>query len=218
MASDQKIRGDKKQRKIGSFAGWVLRLVGATLRIEVEDKSGLLKGSDNPILWAFWHNAVFVLPYLSLTCFSHRRVVVLTSASKDGAILESAVAVFGIEAVRGSSSRRAVAALIALRKAIKSGADVCITPDGPRGPRYIVQPGIIKMAESTGAPIIPIHVEFDRCWKLDTWDAFRVPVPFSRVSVTLGEPIKIEACISAEQFEQARVDLEAVMQVGLDDI
>ena len=74
------------------------------------------------------------------------------------------------------------------------------------------------MAESTGAPIVPIRVEFDRCWKLDTWDAFRVPVPFSRVSVILGEPIKIDLGLDTEQFEQARADLESVMQEGLDDI
>ena len=150
--------------------------------------------------------------------FSHRKVVVLTSASKDGAVLESAVTVCNIEAVRGSSSRRAVAALIALRKAIKSGNDVCITPDGPRGPRYTLQPGIIKIAESTGAPIVPIRVEFDRCWKLSTWDAFRVPVPFSRVLVIFENPVKVETGIDAEEFEKVRTSVEATMQVDLDDI
>jgi len=74
------------------------------------------------------------------------------------------------------------------------------------------------MAESTGAGIIPIRVEFDRCWKLNTWDAFRVPVPFSRVSIILEKPVKFETGMDAEQFEQARADLEAVMQVDLDDI
>jgi len=218
MGKHQEIRGDQKQRVIGTIVGWVLRLVGATLRIEIDDRAGLSQSSENPVLWSCWHNTVFVLPYMRVKYFSHRKVVVLTSASKDGAVLESAVAVCNIEAVRGSSSRRAVAALIALRKAIKSGNDVCITPDGPRGPKYTLQPGIIKMAESTGAGIIPIRVEFDRCWKLNTWDAFRVPVPFSRVSVILENPVKVEAGIDAEEFEQARADLEAVMQVDLDDI
>ncbi len=88
MAREQEIRGDKKQRIIGSFAGWVLRLVGSTLRIEVDDKSGLSGSSENPVLWAFWHNTVFVMPYVRLKFFAHRKVVVLTSASKDGAVLE----------------------------------------------------------------------------------------------------------------------------------
>ncbi len=218
MGKHQEIRGDKKQRVIGIIVGWVLRLVGATLRIEIDDRAGLSQSSENPVLWSCWHNTVFVLPYMRLKFFSHRKVVVLTSASKDGAVLESAVAVCNIEAVRGSSSRRAVAALIALRKAIKSGNDVCITPDGPRGPRYSLQPGIIKMAESTGAPIVPIRVEFDRCWKLSSWDAFRVPVPFSRVSVILEKPVRVEAGIDAEEFEKVRANVEATMQVDLDDI
>lgn len=218
MGSHQEIRGSRKQRIIGSFAGWVLRLVGSTLRVTVNDKSGLSESSENPVLWAFWHNTVFVMPYVRLKFFAHRKVVVLTSASKDGAVLESAVAVCDIGAVRGSSSRRAVAALVALRKAIKSGLDVCITPDGPRGPRYSLQPGIVKMAESTGAPIVPIRVEFDRCWKLGTWDAFRIPVPFSKVLVHLGEPVRIEKGIDADAFELARVALEQSMQVGLEDI
>ncbi len=218
MAKKQEIRGDKKQRVIGTIVGWVLRLVGSTLRMEVDDRAGLSESNGNPVLWCCWHNTVFVLPYMRVKFFSHRKVVVLTSASKDGAILESAVAVCNIEAVRGSSSRRAVAALIALRKAVKSGNDVCITPDGPRGPRYKLQPGIIKMAESTGAGIIPIRVKFHRCWKLGTWDAFRVPVPFSRVSVILEKPVMVEAGTGAEEFEQVRADVESVMHVGLDDI
>ena len=218
MGKQQEIRGDKKQRVIGTIVGWVLRLVGSTLRVEVDDRAGLSESSENPVLWSCWHNTVFVLPYMRVKFYSHRKVVVLTSASKDGAVLESAVAVCNIEAVRGSSSRRAVAALIALRKAVKSGNDVCITPDGPRGPRYKLQPGIIKMAESTGASIVPIRVEFDRCWKLGTWDAFRIPVPFSKVSVILEKSVKVEAGIDAEQFEKTRLELEAIMQVGLDDI
>ncbi|MEO1858195.1 MAG: lysophospholipid acyltransferase family protein [Rubritalea sp.] len=218
MADHHEIRGDKKQRFIGRIAGWVLRIVGATLRVDIEDKAGLSESTENPVIWAFWHNTVFVLPYMRVKYYSHRKVVVLTSASKDGAVLESAVAVCDIGAVRGSSSRRAVAALIALRKAIQSGNDVCITPDGPRGPRYGLQPGIIKIAESTGAPIVPVRVEFDRCWKLGTWDAFRLPVPFSRVSVIFEEPIKVVAGIDAEGFEKVRAEIEATMQVGLDDI
>src|SRR5690606_9214875 len=112
---------------------------------------------------------------------THRKAVVLASASHDGAALASAMAVFGLGAVRGSSSRRGVAALIALKRALKSGVDVCITPDGPRGPRYGLQPGVVKLAASSGAPIIPIHVRFSSAWRLNTWDRFVLPKPFSRV-------------------------------------
>lgn len=212
MGNHHEIRGSKKQRTIGTIVGWVIRLVGATLRLEIDDRAGLSQRGASPVLWSCWHNTVFVLPYMRVKFFSHRKVVVLTSASKDGAVLENAVAVCNIGAVRGSSSRRAVAALIALRKAIKSGNDVCITPDGPRGPRYILQPGIIKMAETTGAPIVPIRVEFDRCWKLGTWDAFRIPVPFSGVRVILEDLVPISKGMSAEEFESARLRVQSILQ------
>ncbi|MFC4995180.1 lysophospholipid acyltransferase family protein [Rubritalea tangerina] len=218
MDRHREIRGSKKQRAIGKIAGWALRLVGATLDIKVTDHSGLSGRTDQPVLWAFWHNTVFVMPYVRLKFFAHRRVVVLTSASKDGAVLEHAVGVCDIGAVRGSSSRRAVAALVALRKAIKQGFDVCITPDGPRGPRYQLQAGIIKMAQATATPVVPIRVEFGRCITLGTWDAFRIPIPFSKVHVILEQPMNIPEEMDAEVFEGQRLELEGRMRVGLEDI
>ncbi|MFC5051880.1 lysophospholipid acyltransferase family protein [Rubritalea spongiae] len=218
MAKTTEIRGTGKQRIIGSVAGWGLRLVGSTLRIKVTDNSGLSGDYAKPVLWAFWHNTVFVMPYVRLKFFRHRKVVVLTSASKDGAVLESAVKVCDIGAVRGSSSRRAVAALIALRKAIKEGLDVCITPDGPRGPKYRLQAGIIKMAEATGAPLVPIRVNYSSCWRLKTWDSFRIPKPFSQVEVILEKPMEIEQGLSVELFEEKRLAVERCMQQGLDDV
>ena len=197
---------------IGKCAGWLLRLVGSTLRIQFTDDSGLFGDFSKPVLWASWHNTVFVMPYVRLKFLRHRKVVVLTSTSKDGAVLENAVGVCDIGAVRGSNSRRAVAALVALRKAIQSGLDVCITPDGPRGPKYQLQAGIIKIAESTGAPIIPIRVKFESAWKLKTWDAFRVPKPFSRVHVVLGEPLTVSKGLDEVAFEETRVLLEQKMQ------
>jgi len=163
MAKQTDIRGSWKHRMLGKCAGWAIRILGTTLKINFVDHSGYAAKGDTPVLWSLWHNAVFVMPYVGLNDMVMRDVVVLTSASKDGAVLENAVEVCGLGAVRGSSSRRAVAALIALRKAIKAGKDVCITPDGPRGPKYEAQPGIIKMAESTGAPIVPVRVK-SRAW------------------------------------------------------
>ena len=111
-----------------------------------------------------------------------------------------AMAVFGLGAVRGSSSRRAVAALVGLKRALLEGLDVCLTPDGPRGPRYRIQPGIIKLAEATGAPIVPIHVRFSSAWRLKTWDRFVIPKPFSRVEVTFAEPITLTRGMDADSL------------------
>ena len=146
-----------------------------------------------------------------------RSTVVLTSASKDGTTLATAMKLFGLGAIRGSSSRRAVSALIGMKKALKSGFDVCVTPDGPRGPRYKVQPGVIKIAQTCDAEIIPIHITYSSAWRLGTWDRFVIPKPFSRVVVIFDKPHKIEKGISEEAFENARLNLEECLIANTDD-
>lgn len=218
--SDQReIRSNRKSVVFGTLAGWLMRLLAGTLRMDIRDHSGL--GSDDrmpPVIYALWHNRIFVVPPAwGRLCGGRRRCVVLTSASHDGDMVANAMAVFGLEAVRGSSSRRAVAALVGMKQALRSGADICLTPDGPRGPRYRVQPGVVKLAESSGAPVVPIHVRFGSAWRLKSWDRFVVPMPFSRLQVTFGEPIRFERGMDAEAFEQAREKLELVLVDGADD-
>ena len=146
-----------------------------------------------------------------------RSTVVLTSASKDGTTLATAMAHFGLGAIRGSSSRRALSALIGMKKALQGGHDVCVTPDGPKGPRYIVQPGLIKVAQSTGFPIVPIHITYSSAWRLKTWDGFVIPKPFSLVTVTFGIPHFIAKSLDAEAFEEERLKLEQSLRRHADD-
>ncbi len=214
MSQQKDIRGGKKQKIIGATIGWALRILGSTLRIEICDNSSVdteVVDGSQPVLWSFWHNTIFVMPYVRIKVFGGRKVVVLTSASRDGQVLASAVAVCGIDAVRGSSSRRAVAALIALCRAVEAGNDVCITPDGPRGPRYKLQPGIIKVAQATGAPMVPITVEYKNCITLKTWDALKIPLPFSKVKVTLGAKRRAPKDLDDNDFEALRLQLQSDM-------
>ena len=214
------IRGDRKSAMLGTLAGWSMKLLAATLRLEVRDRCGI--GSPDaglpPVIFILWHNRFFTVPPAwERLCGAHRKTVALTSASHDGDMVARAMAVFGLGAIRGSSSRRAVAALVGLKRALLEGLDVCITPDGPRGPRYKIQPGFIKLAESTGAPIIPIHVRFSSAWRLKTWDRFVIPKPFSRVEVTFAEAITLARGMDAETFENERLRLEALLINGADD-
>lgn len=214
------IRASRKSAMLGTLAGWTMKLLAATLRMEVRDLCGI--GGPNstmpPAIYALWHNRFFcVPPAWNLICDGHRKTVALTSASHDGDMVARAMAVFGLGSVRGSSSRRGVAALVGLKRALQEGLDICVTPDGPRGPRYIVQPGVIKLAESTGAPIIPIHVRFSSAWRLKTWDRFVIPKPFSRVQVTFAEPIRLTRGMDAAAFENKRLNLEKLMVQGTDD-
>jgi len=120
--------------------------------------------------------------------------------------------------VRGSSSRRGVAALIALKKALKAGEQLFITPDGPRGPRYSLQPGVIKLAQSSGAPIIPVRFTHSASWRLKSWDRFHIPKPFSKVIVSIGDAIVIPSKLDENDFESYRKKVENALREGVDDI
>lgn len=214
------IRGDRKSSLLGAAAGRAMKLLAMTLRLDVRDECGIGSPDANtpPVIYILWHNRFFcVPPAWQRLCGSHRKAVALTSASHDGDMVARAMAVFGLGAVRGSTSRRGVAALVGLKRALHAGSDICLTPDGPRGPRYKMQPGVVKLAESSGAPVVPVHVRFSSAWRLKTWDRFVIPKPFSRVQVTFAEPIRLTRGMDAATFENERLKLESLLVNGTDD-
>ncbi len=219
-AKSIEIRGDRKAEILGILAGWFMRCYAKTLRFEVYDRCGVTNPGDpiKPVVFVLWHNRIFTIPPIWWrTGGNIRKAVVLTSASKDGAILSRAMEVFGLGAVRGSSSRRAVAALIGMKRALKDGLDICITPDGPRGPRYDFQPGVIKLAQSAGAPIVPIHASYSSAWRLKTWDGLVIPKPFSRITVVFDEYIIIPAALDESAFQAQLERVKAILLTGVDD-
>ncbi|RYD62829.1 MAG: DUF374 domain-containing protein, partial [Verrucomicrobiaceae bacterium] len=117
--------------------------------------------------------------------FRHRKGAALISRSKDGEILANCIERFGGEAVRGSSSRGGSSALAQLKRMIEEGYDIYITPDGPRGPRYSLSPGAVWLAQTSGAAIMRISIEYSSYWRLGRWDGFVIPKPFARIDVTL---------------------------------
>jgi Kdo2-lipid IVA 3' secondary acyltransferase len=129
---------------------------------------------------------------------------VLTSASRDGEILAQLVGQFGMAAVRGSSSRRGSRAFLELVDQVKNGNHIAITPDGPRGPRYSLGPGAVSLAQLTATPIVPMHAKFSRCFRMKSWDGFIIPLPFSKLSVTVDDPIHVPRELSNKEFEAVR--------------
>ena len=206
--------------RILAFVGaGILKTLFLTLRLRVEDPYGFVKsGSSDPAIFCFWHNRILGITFVFRRIYPKQRkgVTVLTSASKDGEILANVVAAFGMGSARGSSSRRGSRALLELVRLIRGGTDIAITPDGPRGPRYSLGPGVIQLAQSTGAQILPVHASFSRCIRMKTWDGFIIPLPFSKVSVTLGAPMTIPAQIDDEGFENERKKLEDILKYGAD--
>lgn len=217
MSAANEIKTSRRARATGRLGGWVIRLLGMTLRREVSGALEEIRSSDQPVIHVLWHNQIMASPYLWRKMYPRREVVVLTSASNDGAILASAVKVFGVGAVHGSSSRRGAAALVALRRAAKSGKDLVITPDGPRGPRYRVQPGVVKVAQTTGLPVVLMRLDYLSSWTLKTWDRFRIPKPFSRVRIVLEGPLTVPRDLDPQGFERQRLKLENSLMKGITD-
>ncbi len=172
------------------WAAWFIRFCGLFWRVRIEDPEGRL-ASPNPWILVLWHNRVLATPLAYRKWFSHRRGVVLTSPSGDGEVLARTVAAFGMGAVRGSSSRRGARALRELTGVLKEGRDVIITPDGPRGPRYQVAPGVVALAAMTGVEVLPIDIEIRGYFELGSWDRFRVPWPWGMITLRMREPINV---------------------------
>jgi len=201
-----------KARMIGGLAAALMRMMCLTYRWEVVDTTGLLADlPERSLIWAFWHNRVFALPVAYKKYFSSRSGAVLTSASKDGEIIAAVMAVFGIDSVRGSSSRKGASALLGLTDWIKRGHDVVITPDGPRGPCYRLAPGLIKLAQVTGAGIVPMRVEAASVWRFNSWDRFQVPKPFSRIRVIFEAVQTIDPELENQAFELERARIESIL-------
>ena len=219
-SKNTEIKATFTSRLLGYLAGITMKIWSLTLRYNIDDQSRIVTPDldSRPVIFALWHNRIFTMPPIwQRTGGKYRSVVVLTSASKDGTTLATAMEMFGVGAIRGSSSRRAISALIGMKKALREGYDVCVTPDGPKGPRYAVQPGLIKIAQATNTEIIPTHIKYGSAWRLKSWDRFVLPKPFSRVLVTFDKPHKVTKGISEADFESARLTLENCLIEGTDD-
>jgi lysophospholipid acyltransferase (LPLAT)-like uncharacterized protein len=186
------------------------------MRWRIEDQSGLLINTpQRPMIFAFWHNRLFLMPYLFRKHWiprKHDRVAVLVSASKDGEKLARVLKQFNLVCVRGSSSRRGREALRELTRLQKDGYDVGITPDGPRGPKYQVQPGIISLAQLTQSPIVPVSYLVSRKIVFKSWDSFMLPLPFAGCTLRIGVPITVAHDADEQSRESKRIELEAAMQ------
>jgi lysophospholipid acyltransferase (LPLAT)-like uncharacterized protein len=207
-------------RLLLTVLGWLLRvlvsLIGSTLRWHIDDSSGLLANTpERSCIFAFWHNRIFLMPYLFRKYWHTRqrdRVAVLVSASKDGEKLTQVLQKFDLICIRGSSSRRGKEALRELARLVEEGYDVGITPDGPRGPKYQCHDGVISLSQLAQAPIIPVSYDLSGKITVNSWDGFMVPLPFARATLRIGSPMTIPADADDAQREQKRLELENVLR------
>jgi lysophospholipid acyltransferase (LPLAT)-like uncharacterized protein len=161
-------------------------------------------------IYAFWHENLLLPAYH----YGRSDVHVLISQHADGELIAEVCRHLGFRTVRGSTARHGVEAL---RRLLKLGraAHLGITPDGPRGPRRQVQPGLVYVAAKTGLPIVPTGFAYDRPWRARSWDRFAVPRPWSRATCVTAEPIRVPAEASRPQLEAYRRQVEdALLRAG----
>jgi lysophospholipid acyltransferase (LPLAT)-like uncharacterized protein len=169
-----------------------------------------------PVIYCIWHNhlllAVASYDDHVLKKWHEKGLVTMVSASGDGAFLAGVLARFGIQSIRGSTSRRGPQALLEATRWLRKGYSVAITPDGPRGPSHIIQDGIIYLAQVSGRPIVPIS-NFTR-WKirLPSWDRFQLPLPFARCELYDNDPIWVPRDATEADRERLRSKLEESMR------
>jgi lysophospholipid acyltransferase (LPLAT)-like uncharacterized protein len=186
----------------GIVLGVVARLWLATLRVRVVAHASLAH-EDRPWVLSFLHGKQWPL----LAWRRRRATVVLVSLSRDGAMQSRALALQGLEIVRGSSSRGGARGLAAIVRRLKrGGADAAFAVDGPRGPYGVVKEGAVVAARATGALLVPMGSAASRAIVLRAWDRFAIAWPFTRVTVTLGAPID-------PLLEDARAQLERAIAV-----
>jgi lysophospholipid acyltransferase (LPLAT)-like uncharacterized protein len=186
-----------------------VRLLAFTCRVVREEASvAELWRTKIPAIYVLWHARLLLLPCL----YGGRRARVLASRSRDGELVTRFVTRFGFEAVRGSSSRGGASALWLLVQSLREGRDVIVVPDGPRGPREMLKPGVVALARLSGAPIVPVALGASSEWRLRSWDEFRIPRPLSRCVVRFGDPIHIAQDTDGAAEEAARKEVEAALR------
>ena len=198
------------------FVGRAIRALAKTIHYQHSEVDSQLKQLQNrPIIFCIWHNRLALsLPlYQKLIAnpYPSHRLAALVSASRDGALLSEILDGFEVQPIRGSSSRRGSRALIELIDRARKGWDIAITPDGPQGPKYQVQDGVITAAQLTGLPILPVGYELTSKWTAKSWDQFQIPWPFAACKVRTASPFHVPRYINKETRKTIQTQLQSAM-------
>jgi lysophospholipid acyltransferase (LPLAT)-like uncharacterized protein len=190
----------------------LIHLLAATLRFRWERDPASLAEAGRPYIFCTWHNRLPLAPLMYAQYLrrvgGRSRMGAMVSASRDGAMMARVLQLFGIEPVRGSSSRRGREALQEAAVLVRQGFDLAFACDGPRGPAHVVKPGVVVLAQMTGRPIVPASYVLSRKVTLRSWDRFEIPLPFSRCLIRVGHPVPVPRSHRDEEREQVRAALQ----------
>lgn len=167
--------------------GALLDMLMHTLRLHIENEAAYRErmARSKPVIFVLWHGRLLPIGFV------HRGqgAVGLASLSADGEYIARVLRHWGMGIVRGSSSRGGDTAFRELIRAVRAGRSVAITPDGPRGPRERIKPGVLQLAQITGVPLVPVAAAASRAWWFESWDRFLIPQPFAHLHVAYADPI-----------------------------
>lgn len=207
-----------REKFLGFLAYLLIRFLGMTYRYELFFKSKrdgerfrqYFKDHKPPFLIAFFHQDELCL----IDYFRHKDISVMVSISKDGQIMTNAIERLGFNTIKGSSSKKAVSALISAVKAVMKGGSMAFAVDGPRGPIYKVKEGVCSISKKTNTPIIPMgakpsHVKIFK----KSWNQAKLPLPFSKIEIHIGE-LKV---YSTEELERELISLKDKAPVNFTD-
>lgn len=190
-----------------ALGAFVLQLLGRTWRVDERNDPEFTRARDagEPFVYAFWHARLLPL------AFTHRNegIVVLVSRHRDGQLITRVIEHLGFRTARGSSTRGGEAGVREMLAAGSRGEAIAITPDGPRGPAEELKGGLVYVAERLGRRIVPIGTSAADSWTFRSWDRFRVPRPFARVSITHAAPLAPR--LEGESDDEARARIQAAL-------
>ena len=209
---------ERVQIWVATWIGYLaVLLIGRSLRWEVIGRENYeaARLAGKSFIVTFWHAEIFS----AIWYWRQRRMVVMTSRNFDGEYISRIIEKHGYLAARGSSSRGGARVLVEMIRALRKGHEAAVTPDGPRGPRYVAKPGVVLLAKATGAAILCFHIVPERAWVFHkSWDRTEFPKPFSRTAIFIAPPILVTPDASEEeqgrQFQQVQATLDELVRQG----
>lgn len=217
QGSHEDKRRARKEKAIWMALRFLRWSIGLTLRERVVAGENLLRrlqSERRPMILVYWHERTFLASDFTQEHLNRKGVhlTAMTSRSRDGGLIARLAAGWGYDIIRGSTSKGGAAALRAMVKAVKQKKTTAIiVPDGPRGPIYDFQKGAVLLSQLTGAPILPVGLAVEKCWRLRSWDRMIIPKPFSRMTIALGEPLSVERTKDEEALETSRLAAAAAL-------
>lgn len=192
---------------LGKIVLWLWAKSSPMRILGLQEYQGLRR-AGKPVIFLVWHGRIFLVPYF----FRRRGIAPLVSPSEDGEIAAQIMSRWGYRLIRGSSSHTIIRAWNEMKRELQKGGEVIIVPDGPRGPNREMKLGGLKLAQETGAYLVPFTFSASRKKTLRSWDHFLMFPPFSKVVAIYGRAFQLVPNLREDDFERERQKIEDYMK------